>query len=208
MANFTVRLSGKVSGFFIAAPGTTIDSASTLNGWADTLFTFEASNINPSLVNYTSAYYDMFSEYGQNSFQAATMGNFFGVNASNDGVIRTAADLKGQGLLNGNLPASVYSLYGNHGTMYNTYAKQENTQTSFKASGSADIKSHEFSFGFEFEQRKDYYWGISPMGLWGLMRQQANKHILERDLTSLRRAAISVRTDSIDILYMNLNQYL
>jgi hypothetical protein len=68
--------------------------------------------------------------------------------------------------------------------MYNTYAKQENTQTSFKASGSADIKSHEFSFGFEFEQRKDYYWGISPMGLWGLMRQQANKHILERDLSN------------------------
>ena len=162
----------------------TIYTGQTLNGWADTLFTFEASNINPSLVNYTSAYYDMFSEYGQNSFQAATMGNFFGVNASNDGVIRTAADLKGQGLLNGNSPASVYSLYGNHGTMYNTYAKQENTQTSFKASGSADIKSHELSFGFEFEQRKDYYWGISPMGLWGLMRQQANKHILERDLSN------------------------
>ena len=29
---------------------------------------------------------------------------------------------------------------------------------SFKASGSADIKSHELSFGFEFEQREDYYW--------------------------------------------------
>ena len=161
----------------------TIYTGQVLNGWADTLFTFESSNINPSLVNYTSAYYDMFSQYGQNSFQAGTMGNFFDVNTSNDGVIRTAADLKGQGLLNGDLPASVYSLYGNHGTMYNGSAKQENTQTSFKASGSADIKSHEFSFGFEFEQRKDSYWGVSPMGLWGLMRQQANKHILERDLS-------------------------
>ena len=40
MANFTVRLSGKVSGFFIAAPGTTIDSASTLNGWADASVTY------------------------------------------------------------------------------------------------------------------------------------------------------------------------
>jgi hypothetical protein len=66
--------------------------------------------------------------------------------------------------------------------MYGTSAKRENTQTAFKASGSADIKSHELSFGFEFEQRKDYYWGIGPMGLWSLMRQQANKHILERDL--------------------------
>jgi len=68
--------------------------------------------------------------------------------------------------------------------MYNGSAKQENTQTTFKASGSADIKSHEFSFGFEFEQRKDYYWGVAPMGLWSLMRQQANKHILERDLSN------------------------
>ena len=29
MANFTITMSGKVSGFFIAAPGTAIDSAST-----------------------------------------------------------------------------------------------------------------------------------------------------------------------------------
>ena len=162
----------------------TIYNGRILNGWADTLYTFNPSDINPSLVNYTSAYYDMFSKYGMNSFQGATMANFFNVDASNDGVIRTAADLKGQGLMNGDLPASVYSLYGNHGTMYNGSAKQENTQTSFKVSGSADINSHEFSFGFEFEQRKDYYWGIGPMGLWGLMRQQANKHILERDLSN------------------------
>ena len=88
--------------------------------------------------------------------------------------------------MNGDLPASVYSLFGNHGSMYNGSAKQQNTQTTFKASGSADIKSHEVSFGFEFEQRKDYYWGIGPMGLWGLMRQQTNKHILELNLDSLK----------------------
>ena len=162
----------------------TIYNGRILNGWADTLYHFEASDINPSLVNYTNAYYDMFAEYGMNSYQAATMANFFNVDASNDGEIRTAADLQGQGLMNGDLPASVYSLYGNHGHMYNGSAKRENTQTTFKASGSADIKSHEFSFGFEFEQRKDYYWGIGPMGLWGLMRQHANKHIMELDLAN------------------------
>ncbi len=43
MANFTVRLSGKVSGFFIAAPGTSIDSASTLNGWVDAGTTYGGS---------------------------------------------------------------------------------------------------------------------------------------------------------------------
>jgi len=35
MSNFTVRLTGTVSGFFIAAPGTDIDDASGLNGWLD-----------------------------------------------------------------------------------------------------------------------------------------------------------------------------
>ena len=43
MSNFTVRLSGKVSGFFVAAPGTNIDSASGLNGWIDAGTTYGGS---------------------------------------------------------------------------------------------------------------------------------------------------------------------
>jgi len=171
--------------------GTAIDSASgilysgqTLGGWADTLYTFEASDINPGLVNYTSAYYDMFSEYGGNSYQSSTMSQF-GVDASNDGVIRTAADLQGQGLMNGDAPSSVYSLFGSNASWYGYSVKQENTQSTFKASGSADVKSHEFSFGFEFEQRKDYYWQFNTFrSVWTLMNQLANKHILERDLAN------------------------
>ena len=166
----------------IYSGGTAIDSSTGIiytgqihSGWGDTLYTFDENKYtNSDLANYTSAYYQMFSDYGLASF----------VGASNDGIIRTAADLRGQGLRNGDLPASVYSLYGNHGTMYNGAAKQENTQTTFKAAGSADIKDHEFSFGFEFEQRDDSYWGMGPMGMWGLMRQLTNKHILQRDLAN------------------------
>ena len=40
MANFTVRMTGTVSGFFIAAPATDIDDASTLNGWIDAGITY------------------------------------------------------------------------------------------------------------------------------------------------------------------------
>jgi len=40
MANFTVRLTGKVSGFFIAAPATDIDDASSINGWLDAGITY------------------------------------------------------------------------------------------------------------------------------------------------------------------------
>jgi len=45
MANFTVRLTGTVSGCFIAAPGTAIDSASTLNGWLDASITYGGSGV-------------------------------------------------------------------------------------------------------------------------------------------------------------------
>lgn len=162
--------------------GTAVDSTNgiiysgrVLTSWGDTLYEFTPGDLNPELVNYTSAYIDMFKEYSMSSYVSG-----YGA----DGQLRTAADLQGKGLMNGQLPANVYSLFGNHGSMYGNSGKQENTQTTFKASGSADIKSHEFSFGFEFEQRKDYYWNSAPMGLWSLMRQQANKHILERDLSN------------------------
>ena len=40
MSNFTVTLTGTISGLFIAAPGTDIDDASTLNGWLDCSSTY------------------------------------------------------------------------------------------------------------------------------------------------------------------------
>jgi plastocyanin len=45
MGNFTVRLSGTVSGVFIAAPGTAIDSASSLNGWLDAGTAYAGSGV-------------------------------------------------------------------------------------------------------------------------------------------------------------------
>ena len=45
MSNFTIRLSGTVSGCFIAAPGTAIDSASGLNGWLDAGITYGGSGV-------------------------------------------------------------------------------------------------------------------------------------------------------------------
>ena len=45
VANFTVTMTGTVSGFFIAAPGTAIDSASTLNGWLDAGVQYAGSGV-------------------------------------------------------------------------------------------------------------------------------------------------------------------
>jgi hypothetical protein len=45
VANFTVTLTGTVSGFYIAAPGTAIDSASSLNGWLDAGIQYGGSGV-------------------------------------------------------------------------------------------------------------------------------------------------------------------
>mgnify|MGYP005989223189 CR=1 FL=1 len=45
MANFTLTFTGTVRGVFIAAPGTGIDSASTLNGWLDASVAYAGSGV-------------------------------------------------------------------------------------------------------------------------------------------------------------------
>ena len=45
MANFTLTFTGTVRGVFIAAPGTAIDSASTLNGWLDASVAYAGSGV-------------------------------------------------------------------------------------------------------------------------------------------------------------------
>ena len=45
MANFTITLTGTVSGVYIASPGTQIDSTSTLNGWLDASITYGGSGV-------------------------------------------------------------------------------------------------------------------------------------------------------------------
>jgi len=44
-ANFKFKFSGKLSGVWIAAPGTAIDSASSINGWLDGTITYAGSGV-------------------------------------------------------------------------------------------------------------------------------------------------------------------
>ena len=145
------------------------------SGWTDTLYTFKAGNLNPDAAIYTDKYFDMFRDYGMTSYIDG-----YGV----DGVIRTPLDLQGEGLRNGERSQSIYSLWYPFGREYNYYGYSYYSQTTFKASGSADIKDHEFSFGMEYEQRTDAAWGVNPVGLWGYMRQLANKHLTQLDFSN------------------------
>ena len=84
--------------------------------------------------------------------------------------------LDGGGLLNGNIPQDVYGVWRNLGRSYNGSNQSDNSQFRITFVTSADIGDHAISLGAEFEQRTDRYFGVSPVGLWGLMRQLANSH--------------------------------
>lgn len=45
LANFDIAVNGKISGLWIAAPGTAIDSSSTLNGWLDSSLNYAGSGV-------------------------------------------------------------------------------------------------------------------------------------------------------------------
>ncbi len=132
------------------------------NGFRDTLYSFQRSEINPDLANYTDQYYSL---YPINS-------GFY---------INSTLVQNGGGLLNGQQPTSVYGLWANTGSVYNLYSVSNAEQIGVNASGSADIKNHAIQFGLQYEQRIDRYYGYSPDGLWTLMRQLANSHIEQLD---------------------------
>ena len=154
--------------------GVWYNNVNILTTYSDTFLDFTTNQYsNPGLVNYTQAYYDMFD-----SLDVALPGGI-------PGVIRNRQELQGFGLANGERPASVYSAFSNHGYWYPYAFKQENTQLSFKASGSADIKNHEISFGIEYEQREDFYWQANLWrNLWLLGDLLTNRHIEEFDLAN------------------------
>lgn len=132
------------------------------NGFRDTLYTFERSEINPLLSNYTDLYYSLYDLY------SGLYANYSFVQL-------------GQGLLNGDGPQAVYGLYPNAGSPYGSYSKALNTQVGVSAHASADIGNHSIQFGLQYEQRVDRAYSLAPTALWTVMRQYANWHIRELD---------------------------
>jgi len=120
-------------------------------------YTFQAGGINPYAENYTESLYEFLGEGNE----PATLDIISGLGAA----------------VNGDRTDDVYSLWYNTGREYNGYNKEDRSQFRFTGSASADINDHAIQFGFEYEQRDDRYYGVSPVGLWTLAEQQANNYI-------------------------------
>jgi len=132
------------------------------NGFADTLYEFERSEINPELSNYTDQYYGLYEETFPHYYNSTLVQN-------------------GGALLNGQQPYSVYGLWSNTGSQYNNYSVFNGTQLGINANASAFIKNHNIQFGFQYEQRIDRSYEYNPVGLWTLMRGLTNRHIEQLD---------------------------
>ena len=85
------------------------------------------------------------------------------------------------GVVNGGSPASVYNLFNNFGVYPSGYTKIINEQFRIATSFNTDIKSHALTFGLEFDQRSNSFYGLGAGDLWDVMRNTANLHTLELD---------------------------
>ena len=87
-----------------------------------------------------------------------------------------------KGLFNGDSPSSIYGMISNVGVQGGSYSKAQNDYLYLQAKASADILGHEIEIGFQYDQMWQSSYSLSAYGLWSLMRQNANRHILQMDL--------------------------
>ncbi len=87
-----------------------------------------------------------------------------------------------RGLFNGDSPNSIYGLISNVGVQGASFSKSQNDYLYLQAKASADILGHEIEIGFQYDQMWASSYSLNAYGIWTLMRQNANRHILQRDL--------------------------
>lgn len=142
-------------GAFIIVNGDTFHYLHVAN--ADNQYIFTPGNVNPIMQNYTTQVY----------------------NALNGNIINQGDLANNNGMYNGVTPDVTYSMWNSPGTPSGTYQITDLTNYRATLSGSADIKNHAISVGFEFEQRIDRGYAIIPTSIWVRMRALANKYYSE-----------------------------
>ncbi len=106
-------------------------------------------------------------------------------------------------LRNGDVPAGTYNLWSYIGSQSNNYAVFNNNQFRVTGIGSADIGDHAIQLGFEFEQRNDAGFSVSPVNLWNLARLNTNSHIEKVDNQGIGYDSTIVYRDGNYYVYYN-----
>jgi len=153
-------------------------------GQMDTLTGYVQSAYSDSALTYHPGYTDQNGNSVDSPNPLESNYTSYVFNNSVDPIVNGSDVEAGLGLLNGDRPTDVYSLWYNTGRQYNGYIIQDNTQFRISTSFSADIKDHAIQVGFEFEQRAERGYSLSPLNLWTRMRQLANYHLTQLDLNN------------------------
>ncbi|MFZ6051921.1 carboxypeptidase regulatory-like domain-containing protein [Halocola ammonii] len=142
------------------------------DGFEDTLVTYAPSPYNPNLAAINEQYFGL---YDPDPYDPDNLGPYSNIDRVQNG----------NALRNGDDPSEIYNLWTYPGTQGNRYSLSNNSQFRVTAAGSADIGDHAVQIGFEYEQRRDNFFAISPVGLWTIGRQYVNSHIAELDTSSI-----------------------
>lgn len=90
-----------------------------------------------------------------------------------------------KGLSNGDLPENgIYGLINHVGIQGTGIGYATNQYIYLTAKAKAEIKGHELEIGFQYDRVDESYYGLSAYKLWTIMRQNANRHISQLDLSN------------------------
>jgi outer membrane receptor protein involved in Fe transport len=148
----------------------------TMNGFADTLVTFQRAEFNPVLANYTDNFYKY---YAENNL-------FLPFDPNHTQPFNREEIYSGGGMLNGYTPngvfGGVYSLWSAPGNQQSGYGKNSTTQVTANMNLSADVGNHEIKLGFTFEKYSQSSFSYAPTTFWQQMYQLTNSHIIQLNL--------------------------
>jgi hypothetical protein len=165
---FKYGYAGKFNTDYISVLAPGVDDSTQLVGIKLTVdrlpirTTFERSELNPILANYTSQYY-----------------NLLGFNPASLDQIRATG-----GMTNGHFPNSTYSVFTNVGNSLTGFNFRQEDQFAVNIDASFDLQPgktrHAIEFGLYYQQRVERFYGTSMTqgaGLWQYMRLLTNRHI-------------------------------
>ena len=167
-----------------------------MNGYRDTLVTFERAEFNPVLANYTDDFYALYNE-------------------SSGGFSPFQRDIiyAGGGLLNGYTPngrfGGVYGLWSAPGNQQSGYGINSTQQITANMNFSADVGNHEIKLGFNFERVSTGSYNYAPITFWTQMYQLANSHIIElntNDPMVTELGQMIVGGDTLDVQQVDYNR--
>ena len=161
-------LNGSIDSVNVDGNYKTLNNVWVLDNLYDTLVLFQRSNFSPLLAQYVENYYDLYKDYGAEGYYD---------NMSNI--------IANYGLINGDSPRRVYSIFAVPGFIQASYGKSVRDQIAVNVNGSLTLgrgdNSHDIKLGFQYEQQNVAMMSYSD-DYWSLMRDLTNFHIQELDV--------------------------